>query len=38
MVEVLHYRPAISIIIPFEPKMGLKAEIKHAINQMFSGG
>jgi Bacterial archaeo-eukaryotic release factor family 3 len=29
--EAVHYRPAISIIMPFEPKMSLKTEITHAL-------
>jgi hypothetical protein len=27
--EAIHYRPAISIIMPFEPKMSAKAELAH---------
>ena len=31
LVDVIHYRPAVSIIMPFEPKMGLKAELTHLL-------
>jgi hypothetical protein len=31
LIEAVHYRPAVSIIIPFEPKMGLKTEILHSL-------
>ncbi len=31
IIEAVHYRPAISIIIPFEPKMGLKTELAHSL-------
>lgn len=27
VVEAIHYRPAISIVMPFEPKMSAKAEL-----------
>jgi len=27
----LHYRPAVSIIMPFEPKMSLKTELSHSL-------
>jgi len=27
VIQAVHYRPAVSIILPFEPKMSLKAEI-----------
>lgn len=27
--EAIHYRPAVSIILPFEPKMNAKAELSH---------
>ena len=27
----LHYRPAVSVILPFEPKMGLKTTLSHAL-------
>lgn len=31
VVGAVHYRPAVSIIIPFEPKMSLKTEIMHSL-------
>jgi Bacterial archaeo-eukaryotic release factor family 3 len=31
VMEAVHYRPAISIILPFEPKMSLKTEVAHAL-------
>lgn len=31
VTEAVHYRPAISIIMPFEPKMSLKTELLHAL-------
>jgi len=31
VLEALHYRPAVSIILPFEPKMGLKAELQYSL-------
>lgn len=31
VMEEVYYRPAISIIMPFEPKMGLKSEFAHAL-------
>lgn len=31
LLKAVHYRPAISIIMPFEPKMGLKAELAYAL-------
>ena len=31
LMESLHYRPAISIIMPLEPKMNLKTEITHSL-------
>ena len=31
VMEALHYRPAISIIMPFEPQMNLKAELTHSL-------
>lgn len=31
VMNTLHYRPAISLILPFEPKMGLKHEIVHTL-------
>lgn len=27
VIQAVHYKPAVSIIMPFEPKMGIKAEI-----------
>lgn len=31
VMEAVHYRPAVSLILPFEPKMSLKTEIAHAL-------
>ncbi len=31
IIEALHYRPAVSIILPFEPKMNLKTELAHSL-------
>lgn len=31
VIDAAHYRPAISIIVPFEPKMGLKSEISYRL-------
>ncbi len=31
IIEAVHYRPAVSIIMPFEPKMSLKAELMHSL-------
>ena len=31
VMEALHYRPAVSIIFPFEPKMNLKTELAHSL-------
>jgi len=31
VMEAVHYMPSISIIMPFDPKMGSKAEIKYAL-------
>ncbi|MBK8610681.1 MAG: hypothetical protein IPL84_12270 [Chitinophagaceae bacterium] len=31
VMEAVHYQPAISIMMPFEPKMGLKAKLAHAL-------
>ena len=31
ILEAVHYRPAISIIMPFEPKMGLKKELANSL-------
>ncbi|HEY6504804.1 MAG TPA: hypothetical protein VIZ28_12565 [Chitinophagaceae bacterium] len=31
VVEAVHYRPAVSIVMPFEPKMSAKAELKQQL-------
>jgi hypothetical protein len=31
VMQAVHYRPAISIIMPFEPKMNLKASLDHSL-------
>ena len=31
VMEAVHYRPAVSIIMPFEPKMSLKTELVHSL-------
>ncbi len=31
VIEALHYRPSVSIILPFEPKMNLTTELAHAL-------
>lgn len=31
VMEAVHYRPAVSIIMPFEPKMSLKTELTHSL-------
>ncbi|MEK7224759.1 MAG: hypothetical protein AAB221_03660 [Bacteroidota bacterium] len=31
ILEAVHYRPAISIIMPFEPKISLKSELPHSL-------
>jgi hypothetical protein len=31
ILEAIHYRPAISIILPFQPKISLKTELNHAL-------
>ena len=31
VLQAVHYRPAVSIIMPFEPKMGLKTELAHSL-------
>ncbi len=31
LIGVVHYRPAVSIIMPFEPKMSLKNELLHSL-------
>jgi hypothetical protein len=31
VIEAVHYRPAVSIIVPFEPKMNLKTELAHTL-------
>ena len=31
IMQVAHIRPAVSIIMPFEPKMGIKSELAHGL-------
>jgi Bacterial archaeo-eukaryotic release factor family 3 len=31
VIKAVHYHPAISIIMPFDPKMGIKAELQHQL-------
>jgi hypothetical protein len=31
VMEAVHYRPAVSVIMPFEPKMSLKTELIHSL-------
>jgi hypothetical protein len=31
VMDALHYRPAVSMILPFEPKMNLKTELAHSL-------
>jgi hypothetical protein len=31
VMGAVHYRPAVSVILPFEPKMNLKTEVAHAL-------
>jgi hypothetical protein len=31
ILEAIHYRPAVSIILPFQPKISLKTELNHAL-------
>ena len=31
VMEVVHYRPAVSIIMPYEPKISLKTELTHSL-------
>lgn len=31
VMEALHYRPSVSIVQPFDTKMGLKAELSHSL-------
>lgn len=31
VIDAIHYRPAISVIMPFEPKMSLKNELTHSL-------
>lgn len=31
IIESLHYRPSVSIIMPFEPKMSVKSELNHQL-------
>jgi hypothetical protein len=33
VMDAVHYRPAVSIILPFEPKMGIKAELQEALKK-----
>jgi hypothetical protein len=33
LMEAVHYRPAVSIIMPFEPKMNLKETIAHSLKK-----
>ena len=33
VLDALHYRPAVSVILPFEPKMGLKSELQYSLKQ-----
>jgi hypothetical protein len=41
VLEAVHYRPAVSVILPFEPKMSLKRELtqslKSAANKVERG-
>lgn len=34
VLDALHYRPAVSVILPFEPKMGLKSELQYSLKQV----
>jgi hypothetical protein len=31
VLDAVHYRPAISIVMPFDPKINLKTELKHSL-------
>lgn len=31
ILEAIHYRPAVSIIVPFQPKINLKTELRHTL-------
>ena len=31
VMEAVHYRPAVSVFMPFDPKMGLKKELTHSL-------
>ena len=31
MIETVHFRPSVSVIMPFDPKMGLQSEIAYAL-------
>jgi hypothetical protein len=31
VLEAVHYRPSVSLIVPFEPKMSLKTELAHSL-------
>ena len=33
LIEAVHYRPAVSIIMPFEPKMSVKSELIHSLKR-----
>ncbi len=35
VMGAVHYRPAVSVIMPFEPKMGLKTELAHDLARAF---
>jgi hypothetical protein len=35
VMEAVHYRPVVSIIVPFEPKMSLKTELSHSLKTAF---
>jgi hypothetical protein len=35
LINVVHYRPAVSMIVPFETKMGLKAEARHELKFLY---
>lgn len=33
LIEVVHYRPAVSVILPFEPKMAVKDELNYSLKR-----
>lgn len=33
VIETVHYRPAVSVILPFEPKMNLKTELSYSLKR-----